>query len=78
LFSIFGHKSGKVKKKSPFKLLFSEYFSGWWWAWVRLGKSKCGATVSWLAGGVAPLLILPKRWLVCPFCYCRLMLALSS
>jgi len=38
---------------------------------VRLGKSKCGATVCWLVGGVAPLLILLKRWLyfsfVCPF-----------
>jgi len=27
-------------------------------------KSKCGATVRWLVGGVAPLLILPKRGLV--------------
>ena len=26
------------------------------------GKSKCGATVRWLVGDVAPLLILPKRW----------------
>jgi len=38
---------------------------------VRLGKSKCGATVCRLVGRVAPLLILLKRWLyfsfVCPF-----------
>jgi len=40
------------------------------------GKSKCGATVRWFVGGVAPLLILPKRWLVvlsfvCLFNVCR-------
>lgn len=34
---------------------------------VRRGKSKCGATVGWLVGGVAPLLILLKRWFVCSF-----------
>jgi len=34
---------------------------------VRRSKSKCGATVRWLVGGVAPLLILLKRWLVCSF-----------
>jgi hypothetical protein len=38
---------------------------------VLLGKSKCGATVGRLVGGVAPLLILLKRWLYfsffCPF-----------
>ena len=34
---------------------------------VRWGKSKCGATVHWLVGGVAPLLILLKRWFVCSF-----------
>ena len=38
---------------------------------MRLGKSKCGATVGRLVGGVAPLLILLKCWLYfsffCPF-----------
>ena len=34
---------------------------------VRSGKSKCGATVCRLVGGVAPLLILLKRWLFCSF-----------
>jgi len=38
------------------------------------GKSKCGATVRLPVGGVAPLLILPKRWLglsfVCQFNFC--------
>ena len=34
---------------------------------VRRSKSKCGATVRWLVGGVAPLLLLLKRWLVCSF-----------
>lgn len=34
---------------------------------VAWGKSKCGATVRWLVGGVAPLLILPKRGLVRSF-----------
>jgi len=34
------------------------------------GKSKCGATVCWLVGEVAPLLILSKRWLFCSFFVC--------
>jgi hypothetical protein len=42
---------------------------------VCRGKSKCGATEHWLVVGVAPLLILPKRWLVrsfvCLFNVCR-------
>jgi hypothetical protein len=36
------------------------------WSVVRLGKSKCGA-MRWLVRLVAPLLILPKRWLVRSF-----------
>jgi len=38
---------------------------------MRWGKSKCGATVGWLVRWVAPLLILPKRWLFFPSYFCR-------
>jgi len=44
---------------------------------VRWGKSKCGATVCRLVGGVAPLLFLLKRWLFFSFFVCRFIVALS-
>jgi hypothetical protein len=42
----------------------SVYFEA---VFVRLGKSKCEATLCWLVGGVASLLILSKHWFVCSF-----------
>jgi hypothetical protein len=45
---------------------------------VGRGKSKCGATVGWLVLWVAPLLILPKRWLFLPSYFCCSFVALSS
>jgi len=47
------------------------------WLPVLLGKSKCGATVFWLLGGVAPLLILLELWFFSFFVY-RFIVALSS
>jgi len=44
---------------------------------VRWGKNKCGATVYRFASGVAPLLVLLKRWLFFSFFVCRFIVALS-